>query len=148
MTLNEVKEQLERLDNELEYKLKEKEILFQKTQPQAVDTTKENVEGGTRSDKYLNYVETLEEKNINVEIDKLYQRRRNLENWLNNELKILGKYNEIEQLVRYYKEEVQIVDKYTRRSRGLTWKEIGEEIHYSPVWCRKVYKLYKMKRDI
>ena len=148
MTLTEVKEQLERLDNELEYKLKEKEILFQKTQPQAVDTTKENVEGGTRSDKYLNYVETIEEKNINVEIDKLYQRRRNLENWLNNELKILGKYNEIEQLVRYYKEEVQVIDKYTRRRRGLTWQEIGEKIHYSPVWCRKVYKLYKMKRDI
>ena len=148
MTLNDAKKELERLDNDLEYQLKQKEILFNKTQPKVVDTTKEIVEGGKREDKYLNYVETLEEKQINEEIDKLYAQRKNLENWLNNELKIMGKYNELEQLVRYYKEDVQITDKWTGRIRGLTWEEIGKKIHYSSVWCRKVYKFYKMKRDI
>ena len=148
MKLSEAKKELERLDNDLEYQLKRKEILFRRTQPGAVDTTKENVQGGKREDKYLNYVETLEEKQINEEIDKIYAQRKNLENWLNNELKIMGKYNELEQLVRYYKEEVQITDKWTGRVRGLTWEEIGKNIHYSSVWCRKVYKLYKMKRDI
>lgn len=136
MTLTEVKEQLERLDNELEYKLKEKEILFQKTQPQAVDTTKENVEGGTRSDKYLNYVETLEEKNINVEIDKLYQRRRNLENWLNNELKILGKYKPFEREIITLREE-----------KHLKWRAISIRVGYSERQCQRIYdKYYKRTR--
>lgn len=136
MTLTEVKEQLERLDNELEYKLKEKEILFQKTQPQAVDTTKENVEGGTRSDKYLNYVETLEEKNINVEIDKLYQRRRNLENWLNNELKILGKYKPFEREIITLREE-----------NHLKWRAISIRVGYSERQCQRIYdKYYKRTR--
>ena len=90
MTLTEANNKLEKINNDLEYELNEKQILFSKTQPQAVDTTKENVEGGTREDKNMKYVESLEEKEIDERIDKLVRRKRNIQNWISKELKILN----------------------------------------------------------
>lgn len=147
MALKDAREQVERLLNEFERLINEKEILFNKTQPHAVDTTKENVAGGLRSDKYLNYVETLEEKQINERLKETYERINNYRNWITKELRILGKYNELEQLIVYFKEEVIITDKYTKKSRGLTWAEISEKVHYSPDYCRRIYRNYRKKRD-
>lgn len=148
MELKEAREKREKLENSLNYKLNEKEILFRKTQPQAVDTTKESVQGGKREDKHLNYVQSLEEKQIDSEIDKIYAQIKNLDNWIENELKILGKYNELEQLIIFYKEQETTVDKRTGRIRELTWDEIGKKVHYSGEWCRKIYRVYKRKRDV
>lgn len=148
MTLNEANNKLEKINNDLEYELNEKQILFNKTQPQAVDTTKENVEGGTREDKNMKYVESLEEKEIDDRIDKLVRRKRNIQNWISKELKILNKYNELEQLIRYYKENERVYDAYKKKNRELTWKEIGTKVSYHPDYCRRIYRLYKRKRDV
>lgn len=136
MKLSEAKKELERLDNNLEYQLKQKEILFRKTQPGAVDTTKENVQGGKREDKYLNYVETLEEKQINEEIDKIYAQRNNLERWINTELKIIGEYEPLEQ---------EIIT--LREVNHLKWRIISIRVGYSERQCQRIYdKYYKRAR--
>lgn len=144
MTLREARKKIEKLENEIERLLSEKEILFQKTQPQSVDTTKQNVSGGnTRSEKFLKYVITQEERKLNEDLDLAYAQKSNLENWLETELKILKKYNELEQQVIYYKD-----DYIPRAKYESTWWWIAKQVHASESTCRRIYSKYKKKRDV
>ena len=146
MTLREANEELERLDNEYNYWLNEKERLSLLVTPKSMDIRPEMVEGGKRVDKLALYVELMDDKKINETLEYIQKKKQNLMNWLDNELSILKKYNEIEQLIVYYKENVIITDKYTNKRRNMTWEEIGKEVHYSKDYCRKIYRNYKYKK--
>lgn len=139
MTIKEANSKLEKVDNDIEYWLQEKERLFIQTQPAAVNYEKEVVSGGKRVDRFLKYEISLEEKKINEELDKLYAEKIILENYIDKELKRLHKYSEIEQLIIYYKE--QSFQKYT-------WQQISQKVHYSVIQCKRIYKRFKQKRDI
>jgi hypothetical protein len=147
MTLKEANEELERLDNEYNYWLNEKERLSLLVSPKSMDIRPEMVEGGKRVDKLALYVESMDDKKINETLEYIQKKKQNLMNWLDNELSILKKYNEIEQLIVYYKENVMITDKYTNKRRNMTWEEISKEVHYSKDYCRKIYRNYKYKKD-
>lgn len=146
MTLKEANEELEKLDNEYNYWLNEKERLSLLVSPKSMDIRPEMVEGGKRVDKLALYVESMDDKKINETLEYIQKKKQNLMNWLDNELTILKKYNEIEQLIVYYKENVIITDKYTNKRRNMTWEEIGKEVHYSKDYCRKIYRNYKYKK--
>lgn len=148
MTLKEANETLESLDNEENYWLNQKEILLSMVLPKATDTTVEQVDGGKREDRHLKYVEIEEEKQINATLDYIFKRKQNLLNWLNNELKILLKYGEVEAVIIQLKENKRIKDNKTGKYREMTWEEISEEVHWSKSFCRNVYRSYKRKRDI
>lgn len=139
MTIKEANSKLEKVDNDIEYWLQEKERLFIQTQPAAVNYEKEVVSGGKRVDRFLKYEISLEEKKINEELDKLYAEKIILENYIDKELKRLHKYSEIEQLIIYYKE--QSFQRYT-------WQQISQKVHYSVIQCKRIYKRFKQKRDI
>lgn len=139
MTIKEANNKLEKIDNDIEYWLKEKELELGNVLPKAVDVTNERVNGGKRVDKFATYVEALENKQIDDKLDKLYAKKRNLENYIEKELHRLNKYREIEQLIIYYKE--QCVENYT-------WEQISQRVHYSRTQCRNVYRKWKKQRDI
>ena len=139
MSIKEANNRLEKVDNDIEYYLSEKERLFEKTQPGALDTTKEIVAGGKRTDRFLEYEIVLEEKKINEIIDELYAEKMNLENYIDKELHRLGKYNEVEQLVVYYKE--QSIENFT-------WAQISQKVHYSERQCKRIYKRFRGSREI
>ena len=146
MTLKEANEELEKLDNEYNYWLNEKERLSLLVTPKSMDIRPEMVEGGKRVDRLALYVESMDDKKINETLEYIQKKKQNLMNWLDNELSILKKYNEIEQLIVYYKENVMITDKYTNKRRNMTWEEISKEVHYSKDYCRKIYRNYKYKK--
>lgn len=50
--------------------LSEKERLFAKTQPAAVDTTKDTVSGGTPTNEFDNYLIEMEKKNVDKRLDE------------------------------------------------------------------------------
>lgn len=137
MNLKEASNEIKKIDNEIEYWLNEKEIVIGKVLPGALDTSKENVTGGTRTDKFLNYI--MKNEKINYELDKLYARKNNLESYVENELHRLGKYKEVEKLIIYYKE--QCLENYT-------WEEISRKTHYSKTQCRNIYRKWKRQRDV
>lgn len=147
MTLREANEQLERLDNEYNYWLNEKERLLLLVMPKSTDIRPETVDGGKRVDRLAKYVESMEERQINETLDYIQAKKENLINWIDNELKILKKYNEIEQLIVHYKE-ILVKDKYTGKQREMTWEEIAKEIHYSRDYCRRIYRNYKKLRNV
>lgn len=148
MTLKEAREKLEHLDNDLELLLNEKEVLFNKTQPTAIKYDKESIMGGKRENRYENYLISVEEKEFDSKIDDIYTRKRLYENWITNELKILEKYNELEQLIIHFKEDTIIHCPYTKKSREMTWQEIADKVFYSKDYCRRVYRNYLRKREI
>ena len=76
---------------------------------------------------------------INETLDYIHARKLNLMNWIENELRILGKYNEVEQLIVFYKE----ID-----TKLHTWVEISRLVHYSETQCRRIYRNYKHIRSI
>lgn len=140
MTIKEANNRLEKIDNDIEYWLSEKEDIISRIGVGAVDPTKEVVAGGKRTDRYLEHM--INDKPI-VEIDEildgLYSKKRRLELYIENELHRLGKYREVEQLIIYYKE--QCTEKYT-------WLQISQKVYYSPAQCRNIYKKWKRERDV
>ena len=139
MTIKEANNKLEKIDNDINYWLNEKEIELSKVLPKATDTTQERVSGGTRVDKFIKYAEALEVKQIDEKLDKLYAQKKNLEDYIEKELHRLNKYREVEQLIVYYKE--QCIENYT-------WVQISQRVYYSPTQCRNIYRKWKKERDI
>lgn len=148
MTLREANEQLEKLENDYEYYLREKEELLSLVTPKSTDIRIEKVDGGKKEDNLSKYVELMDVKKIDETLDYIFKRKQNLLNWLDNELKILLKYGEVESVIVQLKENKMVLDKSTRKYREMLWKEIAEEVHWSVSFCRNVYRNYKRKRDI
>ena len=126
MTLKEANKKLEELNNDYNYWLTEKEIAQSVVRPKSSDLTIEKVDGGTRIDKMLKYTEILEDKQINETLDYIFKRRKNIMNWIDNELKKMKKYGEVVELIVQLKENTTIIDKATHEERFLTWKEIAK----------------------
>jgi hypothetical protein len=147
MDLKTANAELEKLENEYEYWLKEKETILTIVMPKSPDPTKESVQGGTRIDKFAKYVELDDEKKINDTLDFIHKRKQNLLKWLTNELKILNKYGEVEALIIQYKEK-GIYNEKEGRFIDMTWEQIAKEVHYSKTFCRNVYRTYKNQRFI
>lgn len=148
MTLKEANKKLEELENDYEYYLNEKEELLSLVLPKATNITSERVDGGTREDKMMKYIETDEEKRINDTLDYIDRKKQNLMRWINEELRILNKYGELETLIIQLKENTSVKDKYSNKYRELTWEEIGKKTGYNKDHCRKIYRLYKKKRNL
>lgn len=136
MTIKEANNKLEKIDNEIEYYLKQKELEIAKIMPKAVDTTKEIVSGGKRVERYSKYVIEIDE--IDKELDILYADKKNLEEYIEKELHRLGKYREVEQLIVYYKEQCL---------ENFTWNQIAQRVYYSPAQCRNIYRKWKKERN-
>lgn len=137
MTIREANNQINRIDNEIEYYLKKKELEMTKMLPQATKYDKTLVDGGKREDKYANYV--VKNELIDKIIDKLYADKRLLEDFIEKELIRLKKYDEVVQLIVFYKEES--LKKYT-------WLQISQRVHISESQCKRIYRKYKKERNI
>lgn len=146
MTLKEANMQLEKLENDYEYYLNEKEKLLTTVLPKATDIRGERVDGGKRTDRLLEYMEQIDTKQIDATIDYIHNRKQNLINWIENELKIMLKYGELESVIIQLKEmgKLNKEGKYEK----ITWEEIAKKVHWSKSFCRNVYRNYKKKRDI
>lgn len=143
MTILEANKEIAHLDNEINKLLNDKELLLKYVEPGAVDTSKIITTGGKREDKFLSYTMKEEEKEINKKLDIAYGKRNNLENWLENELEIIGKYHELEQQIIYYKEVYIPKNKYET-----TWWFIANKVNASESTCRRIYRKHKKSRDI
>ena len=145
MTIKEANYELKKLDNEYNYWLNEKEQLKSLVYPKATDIRLEKVDGGKREDRLEKYVELLDDKKIDETLSYIQSRKENLLNWLENEMKIMLKYGEIERVIIQLKEEGKLTN---GRYKSITWDEISTEVHWSKSFCRNVYRKYKSKRYV
>ena len=143
MTLKEANKEIELIENDIEKLLRDKEAKFTKTQPQAIDPSKMIIEGGKRVDKFFAYAKFSTEKEIDEQLDELYKRKKHWEDWVEKELKILNKYDDLEKQIIYYKE-IYI----PKTSFEKTWYFISKQVHASERTCRRIYRKYKKQRYI
>lgn len=143
MTLKEANYEVERLNNELNKLLKDKELLEVTKDPKSTSYDKILIDGGKHNSSleeiYVLKQELTKWKNLDTKICKIQEEIENYLNWIDNELKILKKYDKIEQLIVYYKE-IEV--------KEYTWTDISNLVHYSISQCKRIYKRYKETRNI
>lgn len=142
MTLREANYEVEKLNNDLNKLLKDKELLECIVSPKSTDYTKVMVDGGKHTNTLEVYVlkqDLSRWKDLDNRIRIIQERIKNNIDWIDEELRILKKYNEVEQLIVFYKE----ID-----SRKWTWHQISAKVNYSIIQCKRIYSKYKQKRDI
>lgn len=142
VTLKEANFEVEKLTNELKRLLRDKELLETMILPKSTNLDKIVVDGGipvNLMEKYAELTELEKWKNLEKDIITTQDKIKNNMDWIDDELKILEKYDKVEQLIVYYKE-VATID--------YTWFDISNLVHYSESQCRRIYKKYKRKRDI
>ena len=142
VTLKQANYEVEKLNNELNKLLRDKELLECIVSPKSVDTTKILVDGGKHTDSLSIYIEKkdLEKyKDLDKRITLIQEQIKNNMDWIDNELKILKKYNKVEQLIIFYKE----VD-----TKEYTWNQISSMVNYSVSQCKRIYSRCKKKRNV
>ena len=126
MTLKEVNYEVERLTNQLNKLLNEKESLESIVGLHSTSYDKIIVDGGKVVDKMLEYQILKEMNQLDFHIQIIQEKIKNNMDWIDNELKILKKYDKIEQLIIYYKE----ID-----TKNYTWYQISSKVNYSLSQC-------------
>lgn len=139
MTLREVNYEVERLTNQLNKLLNEKESLESIVGLHSTSYDKIIVDGGKVVDKMLEYQILKEMNQLDFHIQIIQKKIKNNMDWIDNELKILEKYDKIEQLIIYYKE----ID-----TKNYTWYQISNKVNYSMSQCKRIYSRYKKKRNV
>lgn len=142
MTLKEVNYEVERLENELNKLLRDKELLETLVDPKSTDYTKIMVDGGKHTnilEVYILKQDLARWQDLDKRIKQTQDQIKNDLEWIDNELKILRKYDKVEQLIVFYKE----ID-----TKNYTWYQISALVNYSKDYCRKIYQRYKNKRNI
>ncbi len=140
LTLKEVNYKVEKDTNELNKLLKDKEILECMVDPKSTDYTKVIIDGGMHAnilDIYVAKKDLDKWKNLDRDIQILQKQIKNNMDWIDNELKILNKYDKTEQLVVYFKEDCH--NKYT-------WHQISAKVGYSVSQCKRIYKKFTKQR--
>lgn len=145
MNLIEAKKEVKLLENQYNYWLNEKENLKSLVLPKGIQITPDKVNGGKREDRMLTYIELLDDKKIDETLEYITRRKRNLEHFIEEELKILGEYNTLEKKIydlRY--DEVYIKENGKER----TFYEIGNIVGYSKGQCYKILQKMLNKRNV
>lgn len=140
VNLKEASKKKEQLHNDLKYYNNQKDLNLQKIGVGAVNYDKELVQGGVKQDRFISYLEHLEknDKLTLIELDKKIaeiQKEINIINdWIDEEKRILKAYGERKELVIYY-----------RLEKGLTWQQIAFKTDYSVRQCQRIVEEYEKK---
>ena len=146
MNLIDAKKELQQLENEETYWLNEKESIKSLVMPKGIDITPDKVNGGKREDRMLKYIELLDDKQIDETLDYIWKRKRNIMNYIETELKIIGEYNNLEQKIyelRYDKDYMQ-----DNKGKKRPFRQIGVIVGYSGMQCNRILQKMLNRRDV
>lgn len=136
MTLEKANLQLESLENEYNYWLEEKELALSIVLPKATDIRTEVVDGGKRTDKMFKYISIMDDKQIDETLDYITKRKEILMDFIDRELRILDKYDNIAKKI------------YELRQKGIEWWKIAKIVGLCERQCRRIYKSIINRRYI
>lgn len=128
--LRDAKKLLQQLENQLEYWQWEKKLLLENAEGvTATNYDKERVSGGTIIDSNVSIDRVIDI--IEPKIKLLKSRIKNLMEYIEKELKIIGEYDPIEaKIIRL------------RTEHNMKWIDIAEAVNYSERHCQRIYDKY------
>lgn len=132
LTISYANKEIKKISNDLLIFTSDRDILFEMTQPQSFRYDKEPVKGGKKNNPIEKYVENLGEVEKVIKI--LNDRITNLSKWVENELKVLGEYDNVKSKV------------ISLRDKGLTWENVAKATSYSRIQCIRIYAEYTKTR--
>ena len=145
MNLIDAKKELQQLENEENYWLNEKENIKSIVIPKGMQITADKIEGGKREDRMLKYVELLDDKKIDETLDYIYKRNRNIMNYIEEELKIIGEYSNLER--RIY--DLRYDDNYIKEhGKKRPFTQISNITGYSSSQCCRILQKMLSKRTV
>ena len=140
MNLEEIYNELEKLNNDLYYYESRLETIKSLVRPQAVKFDKILVDGGAHSDNLLKYIELENEHQLETTILYIKNKIKDLTTLKDNEIDRLAKFGETIKAVVFLKEKEFIVDDKGKK-RHLYWQEIADRVYCSEKSARRWYKL-------
>ncbi len=147
LTLESASKELEKLENDWRYWYSRMEQIVSLVLPKATNLDGEKVDGGKKVDTLLRYCELKDELQIDTTLKYIEDKMVSLNIWIENELKRLNKYSDVEQTIVFLRERKRVKDKYTGRIRNMTWNEIAKEVHYSERSVKYFYQNALEKRE-
>ena len=129
MTIKDAKMKLAQCEINLEYWLNEKEIAINSVMPKSKGFGSEVVSGGTREDKYKKLDYAIDE--IDPMIDYLNKEISNLNNFIEQSLKVIEEYEPLER---------KIIE--LRDIKKMKWRDISSITSYSERSCQRIYDKY------
>lgn len=145
MNLIEAKKKLQHLEIEEQYWLNEKENIKSLVMPKGIQITADKVSGGKREDKMTKYVELLEDKQIDATLDYIYKKKRNLMNYIEEELKIIGEYSQLEKKIY----ELRYDQDYIKENgKKRPFRQIGRIVGYSDMQCIRILQKMLARRNV
>ena len=140
MNLEDIYNQLEKLENDLEYYINRLEEIKSLIMPQGTQFDKVLVDGGKHIDKILKYAETEDKLQLEATIKYIKTKMVDLENLKEKEIERLTKYGEYVKVVVLLKEK-EFIREYNGKKRHLTWNEIADRVYCSRRTAINWYKL-------
>ncbi len=143
MTIKDAKIKLAQCEINLEYWINEKNMAINSVMPKSKGFDREVVSGGTREDKYKKLDYAIDE--IDPIIEYLNKEISNLNNFIEQSLKVLGEYDDLQQ--RIY--ELRHDKEYMRKNRGRKrqWWKIAQIVGYSERQVQRIYSQLVSKRN-
>lgn len=139
MTLEDIYNQLEELENNLIFYENRLEKIKNLVMPKATQFDKILVDGGKHSDNILKYIEAEDELKLQSTIDYIKGRMKDLNDLKDKEIKRLSKYGEYVSAVVCLREK-EFITEWNGKKRHLTWDEIANRVYCSPRTARYWYK--------
>lgn len=133
LTIREVKNEIKRLENELNVYLTKRNINLLKVQPRAMQIKDLVVDSShTNFDSFLNYIQKDEE--YDTKIYGLLASIYSYKSYIANEIKRMAEYDEISYIV------------YLREEERKSWREIDRILHHGENYSKVKYSRYKNDR--
>lgn len=145
MNLEEIYNQIEELENKLNYYKSRLEEIKTLVSPQSMQYDTIIVDGGIHVDTISKYVELEDQNQLKATINYIQKKLKNLNDLKDKEIIRLTKYGETVKAVVYLREKEFRRDTYGKK-RHLTWEEIGRKAYCSPRSARYWYKLATEER--
>lgn len=140
MTLETIYKELEKLENDLEFYENRLLALRSLVTPQATKFDKIVVDGGKVSNNLLKYVELENQQQLEVTIQYIKDKIKDLNNLKDKEIDRLAKYGETIKAVVFLREKDFIIDN-SGKKRHLYWQEIADKVYCSEKSARNWYNL-------
>lgn len=140
MTLEDIYNQLERLENNLEFYQNRLEQIRTLVLPRATQFDKVLVDGGQHTDNILKFIEKEDELQIENTIEYIKKRIEDLNELKDKEIKRLANYGETVKAVVILRER-EFKKEWNGKKRRLTWDEIARKLYCSEKSARNWYKL-------
>ena len=135
LTIREVKNEIKRLENELNIYLTKKNINLLKVQPRAMQIKDIVVDSShTNFDSFLIYIQKDEE--YDTKIYGLLASIYSYKSYIANELKRMSEYDEIGYIV------------YLKEEEKKSWREIDRILHHGEGYSKLKYIRYKKDKKI